>query len=298
MTGGPAREARWEMRRRVGVVAAFAFLAPGAFIVGACELLIHDVSLGADGGVVDAGPGPDAVAVAVDGGPCGPALSTGAVRAGVQMVLVASPLGSYCIDTLEVTVADFNAYLVDSGAYVDTPDGCAGTVVRPLVDNDPTHQTLPITNVGECNAWSYCRWAQKRLCGTIGDGGVATGARTQDTEWGFACVNGVANTAYPYGIAYDASVCNTEGAGAVPVGSLPGCHGTAPPFDRIYDLSGNAYEYVNDIGNSDFSVARPAGGSWQEGAGASCDFNMNGGGFWALNGTGQAGFRCCADRAP
>ncbi len=268
----------------------------GAGLAAGCALLvgIPDVSLGPDGGEAGSpSSGGD------DAGPCGRALADGAMRSGPDMVAVDAPLWRYCIDTTEVTVAQFNAYLLDSGTLVDPPARCASALLDGslaalrLVDNETRDQDLPVDQVGECYAWSYCRWASKRLCGRIGDGGpISASDPAETTEWGFACTNGKQNTAYPYGQEYDAAVCNTESSGPVPVASMPGCHGLTAPFDRIFDLSGNAWEYVNDLtlanGNAD-----PWGGAWSTHANASC------GPTGAFNGyvfdPGPSGFRCCAD---
>jgi formylglycine-generating enzyme required for sulfatase activity len=174
----------------------------------------------------------------------------------------------------------------------------------PLVDEDASDQDLPVGNLGECHAWSYCRWAGKRLCGTIADGGSIVGvARPQDTEWVYACVNGSLNLAYPYGEKYEPGACNMDDpdGGPVPVGSKTGCHGTAAPFDRIYDMVGNVQEFTNDLqGNG--SAVNARGGYW---ATSSMQTDMSGGGCLAgagLNGVifdfEQSGFRCCADPAP
>ena len=215
------------------------------------------------------------------------------------MVRVEAAPGSYCIDTTEVTVAHFNAYLLDSGTLVDPPQGCetalddGSLAALRLVDNQPADQDLPVDDVGECYAWSYCRWASKRPCGRVGDGGaVAASDPPESTEWGYACVNGRQNTAYPYGQEYDAGVCNTEGSGPVPVASKGGCHGIAAPFDRIFDMSGNAWEYVNDLTPTNTS-ADPWGGAWSSRRGATCTPSGAYNGY--VFNPEPSGFRCCAD---
>jgi sulfatase modifying factor 1 len=282
-----------------GVVGAL-----GGWQAAGCDLVvgIPDVSLApADAGDASLAPadsGDASIGLATgEAGAC--TLPDGGPRAGPAMVRLASPEGSYCIDATEVTVAQYNAYLLDSGTLVDAPAGCTaalaeGMLAAPLlVDNQAADQDLPVSPVGECYAWSYCRWASKRLCGKLGDGGTVTAADPAvSTEWGYACTNGKQNTAFPYGQTYDASVCNTESDGALPVGSKSGCHGLAPPFDRIFDLSGNAWEYVNDL-SAATSTADPWGGSWTSQGSAGCTPS---GGFngYVFN-PGGSGFRCCAD---
>ena len=282
-------------RLRAGAACATACTTLGLALLAACAGLVGIPSVTeTDGSSADA----------ADADGCGRTLADGAVRAGPLMVRIDSAMGSYCIDTTEVTVSQFNAYLIASGAMVDTPPECDAALPAPLVDQNSSDKDLPVGDLGECHAWSYCRWAGKRLCGTIADGGSIVGvAPPQDTEWVYACINGSLNLAYPYGQNYEAGVCNMDNpdGGPVPVGSKAGCHGTVPPFDRIYDMVGNVQEFTNDLqGNGSAVTAR--GGYWST---SSAQTNALGGGCLAgagFNGVifdfEQSGFRCCADPAP
>jgi len=216
------------------------------------------------------------------------------------MVLIEAGAHRYCIDTTEVTVSQFNAYVENSGAMIDTPPACDAALPTPLADQNPLDQQLPVGNLGECHAWSYCRWAGKRLCGALGDGGSVVGVTPQDTEWVYACINGAQNLAYPYGETYQAGVCNIDDpdGGPVPVMSKMGCHGKIPPFDRIYDMVGNVQEFMNDLEGNGSSVAG-WGGYWST---SSTETTQYGGGCLDQNGFNgviydftQSGFRCCAD---
>src|SRR5580692_670783 len=95
------------MRRlRVGsVVAVFTVAALAG--AGACANLDSLLSGGPanDGGGSE--PGLD------DSGPsCNPLLADGASRPGPPMVKIESKIGTYCIDTTEVTVNQFDVYLL------------------------------------------------------------------------------------------------------------------------------------------------------------------------------------------
>jgi sulfatase modifying factor 1 len=276
---------RWVGVSVIGAVLAGALAAGCAFLVGIPQ--------------VENAPG-EGGALTEDAGACGRIGAGGMARAGPDMVQIDSDLGSYCIDTTEVTVGQFNEYILDSGVMVDTPGECDAEVPTPFVDNDASDLDLPMGDLGECHAWSYCRWAGKRLCGAIGDGGSVIGVTLQDTEWGYACINGKLNLAYPYGKTYDPEACNTDNAdgGPVPVRSKTGCHGTTPPFDRIYDMVGNVEEFVDDLqGNG--SVVNALGGAWNtsgsrlEGYGGGCLYGdpFNG----VIFDFPTSGFRCCAD---
>jgi formylglycine-generating enzyme required for sulfatase activity len=272
--------------------------------VAGCALVvgIPDVTLTGDGGGPDS-PVPEEDAPDSAGGRgCGVA-ADGAPRAGPDMVRIDAPGGSYCIDTTEVTVAQFNAFLLDAGVFIDTPPECDGAAPLPLVDQIPADQDLPVGTLGSCHAWSYCRWAGKRLCGAIGDGGPTASwpQRPQDTEWVYACINGVNNYAYPYGEEHDAHACNTDApdGGRLPVKARPACHGVVPPFDQVYDMVGNLWEFVDDLPGSGGNIVAH-GGSWSTTGDAMAEFSGGcrfGISFQGAGGSklAESGFRCCAD---
>jgi formylglycine-generating enzyme required for sulfatase activity len=289
-------------RRRALAACLFSTVALCTYLVVACADLvgIPTVEEAPAGGGDDGPASSEAGAVSVDAAGCGRALADGALRAGPDMVRIDSPLGSYCIDTTEVTVAQYNQYLFDGGSLIGVPSICYSdeAAAPPPADSDPSAQDLPVAHLGECQAWSYCLWAHKRLCGAIGDGGSVVGiARPQDTEWVYACVNGVQNLNYPYGSTYQPGTCVIdEEGGPAPVKSRPGCRGTTPPFDAIYDMAGNVWEFQNDLyGNGDGVTA--LGGAWTSpstAVGCLEGNPFNGIRFYFL----QSGFRCCADPEP
>lgn len=230
---------------------------------------------------------PDVTLGDLENGPCA------ADRPGPEMVLVESPKGNFCIDTTEVTVADYNAYLIAGGEATETPAPCANAAPGPPVQNDPALQARGVGNVSICQAWSYCSWAKKRLCGRLGDGGSVRDLPVDEMEWVYACKNGVLNTKYPYGETFDPERCNTESGATADVGSKPECRGSAPPFDRIFDMSGNQQEVVNDMGGSSDDSIAAHGGSWDNGAESTCDAQGGFNGF--IFNFEMTGFRCCAN---
>lgn len=113
-----------------------------------------------------------------------------------------------------------------------------------------------------CDAFAYCAWAGKRLCGPVGAGGkgasvsatyeeaVAIGKSTQ-SEWFNACTQG-GTTKYPYGDAFVQGRCIDRtaiqaDAKAFDVTDLTdnACHGATPPYDEVYDLMGSVREWHN-----------------------------------------------------
>jgi formylglycine-generating enzyme required for sulfatase activity len=256
----------WQLARRF-VCAAIALSS------ASCELLIEDVTL-------DPGSGKGDCTVK---------------RPGPTMLRIDARAGSYCIDSTEVTVAQFNEYLVASSEQFEEPAFCSGSFALPVRVSDPSLFNRPATGVSPCHAWSYCRWAGKRLCGSIPDG-AAIGFEQDPatTEWVNACQNGASATRYPYGDVYEPGTCQTETEASADVASSPACHGTTPPYALLFDMSGNVAEYVNEF-SAQASIV--VGGSFRKDAAATTCLAR--GGYNAVATIEiDAGFRCCASYAP
>jgi hypothetical protein len=178
-----------------------------------------------------------------------------------------------------------------------------------LATNWPTPvdgmETLPVVGMALCHAWSYCIWAGKRLCSSIGgpDAGRATAGDDLTNEWIYACQNGTHAFQFSYGPTYVAGACNVpdpeagiEGGAAFAPGGFAACRGALDGgFAAIFDMSGNVSEYDDYSSSYDSSASstRSRGGSWQFPNGA-CSQTI---GFGSLSGFGDVGFRCCADVA-
>jgi hypothetical protein len=119
----------------------------------------------------DAGPG-DADATPFT--PTTPCPTTGGAMINV---------GTHCIDSTEVTNTAYEAFVAtipgDAGA-VDAstqPSFCSWNTDLNHIDTfydrtAPTYGQLPVNGVDWCDAYAFCRWAGKRLCGGR-DGGAA-----------------------------------------------------------------------------------------------------------------------------
>jgi formylglycine-generating enzyme required for sulfatase activity len=160
-----------------------------------------------------------------------------------QMVLART----FCIDAVEVTRAAYMAY-VAAGAPPAGIAACAWkTSYLPPSDWPPTtNLQRPVGYVDWCDAYAYCKWANKRLCGRIGGGSLAAGDRKDPSkdQWYAACSQGGARV-YPYGNVYVATACNgadRDAGGTVDVGSLAACEGG---HAGLFDMSGNAAEIVD-----------------------------------------------------
>ncbi len=241
--------------------------------------------------VVDAGPD------AADAGPCngkpGPAMvSTNGV----------------CIDSTEVTNQQYAEFLtaVGGGAPVSrpaectwdvdlTPDTSSGDCSSQRVDPG-LNPNLPVACIDWCDAYAYCKWAGKRICGNVDGGSLDFNAPTgPEGQWMKACTNNGTQT-YPYGNAYQLGACNTvdvDAGAVVAVGTLTACAGGR----GIYDLAGNLEEWSDSCDT-------------QGGGGANDHCHESGDAFgYASNGpakcaqddydnrnttSGGVGIRCCS----
>ncbi len=209
---------------------------------------------------------------------------------------------SYCIDHTEVTNAEYAQFLANVTTFDRTklPPICAshGPFVPLGDDGGPTFpdasglDDYAVGNVDVCEAYAFCAWAGKRLCGRIGGGPNPTTDSTNPTasQWFQACSLG-GNLFYPYGNVYDGGTCNTSDqptVGPVPVGSLGGCQGG---YAGLFDMSGNIEEIEDSCDDAGNCNAR--GGSYANNPGAAetrCDFVQT---LVFDEHHPDVGFRCC-----
>jgi formylglycine-generating enzyme required for sulfatase activity len=171
---------------------------------------------------------------------------------GPQLVRV----GAFCIDATEVTNGQYAVFWnerrqstsgqisVCSWNVSFTPDGGGGAAWP----SGPERDQRPVVNVDWCDAYAFCEWAGKRLCGRIGQGSLTRWGDTTDatvSQWTYACSSG-GRLAWPYGNAYNPAACNAErmaatAASLVDVASKPGCRTDS----GVYDLSGNVEEWTD-----------------------------------------------------
>jgi formylglycine-generating enzyme required for sulfatase activity len=251
-------------------------MAPGcALLVGYKELVFDAVEGGAAGdGAADSG---------TDGAPVTDALVDGSDGALVCPVGDAGPTmvpvnGAFCIDSTEVTFGQYTAFFVATSGIggSDVPGACEvdggyALTPAPTPNLDPN---LPIHTTTWCDAMLFCRWAQKRLCGSTNGGPVDYGTAPLSplSQWYLACSSS-GTLAYPYGQTFDATKCNgglsdggpigADGGGFVDVGSDPNCVGGVP---GLLDMSGNVSEWEDSCnGNtSPMDDCRVRGGSFAE----------------------------------
>ncbi|MBI5531186.1 MAG: SUMF1/EgtB/PvdO family nonheme iron enzyme [Deltaproteobacteria bacterium] len=184
----------------------------------------------------------DATTEAAPGGVCPTA-------PGPKMVWVPWPAGKgggYCIDSTEVTQAQYAAFVA---ANVDPSTQSAKCAWNTAFAPDPEcmqhllgtpSPNLPQTCVDWCDSDAFCRWAGKRLCGGSGD-------KENDfntSEWYNACSAG-GTRLRPYGDDLK-PYCNVRVSNGgqlvlLDVGSNPSCEGGSP---GILNMLGNALEWT------------------------------------------------------
>jgi len=244
---------------------------------------------------------------------------------GAKMVLIPWPDGSaYCIDEREAVYAEYKQFLEAKGDdFGGQPQECAWNNSFVPGWDDPAHEIPQCSSwyidtepdraancLDFCDAWAYCAWAGKRLCGVRGaDAGKVTmvGASeieeatpTLVSEWFNVCSQGGATT-YPYGDAYEPGRCidqtkiDTEGedsALAVRGAFENACRGTNSPYDAVYNMSGSVQQWLNICYTGGCASQ---GGRWHKET-LPCEHNF---GIASINSISTvAGVRCCADAVP
>jgi formylglycine-generating enzyme required for sulfatase activity len=227
-------------------------------------------------------------------------------KGGPSPVRVSRAAGDFCIDATEVTNGQYAEFLRAGGA-----SGAAATDSRCTWKSSntpgqswppaPGEESLPVVWVDWCDAFAFCAWAGKRLCGALGGGSLAPYDSTSATrsQWMYACTAGGTSQFAYGGDSYKPGVCDTQGVARVDAGSLVGCQGG---FPGIFDMSGNVEEWedtceaATDGGPSNDRCAW-RGGSYNDGSYPTnyrCDiagsYYMGARSVRSLD----IGFRCCS----
>jgi formylglycine-generating enzyme required for sulfatase activity len=162
---------------------------------------------------------------------------------------VAVQLDGYCIDSTEVSEAQYAEFLASGPSVSEQRADCTWNqyfepqpyyMDVPRGPYEPDRADYPVTEVDFCDARAYCEWAGKRLCGKRGGGAFPLDRPelASESEWFQACSGGGA-LAYPYGQDFDEGACAVR-SGQHPVGVQRTCEGG---FPGVFDLIGNVWEW-------------------------------------------------------
>jgi formylglycine-generating enzyme required for sulfatase activity len=223
---------------------------------------------------------------------------------GPEMVRVKDAFGAFCIDSTEVTQTQFNLFLADA-TRPKPPNVCAyrtsfGGAMRPA-------DSFPVVDVDWCEAWMFCAWAGKRLCGSRNGTVIKELVTANDPkidEWHAGCSHS-GTTKYPYGGSSSPTTCNTcdrtsscaSGGPLLPVASLPKCVGGYP---GLFDMAGNVGEWEDNCAVQgtmpEMDECPPRGyDSASTASGATCDLGTLPALRYRQNRSPRTGIRCCAN---
>ncbi len=188
--------------------------------------------------------------------------------------------GTYCIDSTEVTNSQYDAFLKTSPAVPNIPECAFKTDLTPGTSWPDPDLDEAVNFLDWCDAYAFCAWAGKRLCGDVGGGASPfASANTPDSQWHNACSAGGTQD-FPYGTDTVSGACSTS---LSDTREFPCCQGG---YSGIYDMTGYLREWVDAC-------------SGTAGKGDDCRVmgktNCQSGDAVKRNRrAGNIGFRCCA----
>lgn len=174
------------------------------------------------------------------------------------------PEKTFCIDRTEVRNDAYAVFVAAVGNNPQTDPPACDWNTKYASSADGGAPDLPVVSIDWCDAYAYCAFVGKHLCGNVSNGGAADSAArdSNSDQWYVACSNNNA-TKYPYGNVLTYPTCNAcdptncviggpadagyTVAQAAPVGSFPGCVASTstPGSSGPLDMSGNVWEWEN-----------------------------------------------------
>ncbi len=224
--------------------------------------------------------------------------ATSTADAGVAMVSIVLPDGgSFSIDSTEVTQSEYAKFLLSKAGDTtgQVPLCVSNTTYLPDKGWSPqTTPSRPVVGVDWCDARAYCAWAGKHLCRGISKVPLTLldSLNPSKSQWMYACTKGGLQS-FSYGATENSSACNVlhvDGGASADVATRSTCVGG---FPDLYDMVGNATEWV-DARDLDAGNVAIVGGSWgfpSTGPVACNAFTATPPNF----AFGDLSFRCCKD---
>lgn len=176
--------------------------------------------------------------------------------------MIRVPMG-YCIDSTEVTQAQYQAWLNTNPPTSGQITDCSwNTSYIPTNEFTPlVTPNVPVMYINWCDAYAYCAAVGKRLCGKIGGGSnaYADWNNASASQWYAACsMNGTRT--YPYGNVYNPNACNgsdSNHGAPIDVRNMSSCQS----YVGLFDMSGNVGEWEDSCeGHARWSYCRIRGG--------------------------------------
>ena len=182
-------------------------------------------------------------------------------------------VGAFCIDSTEVTVVAYHdlEQAANAGILPAQPAFCSWNTSYAQQLAPGSSDLSPAVYIDWCDAYAFCRFSGKRLCGAVAGGPTSTTqfASPSASQWDYACTSNGAN-AFVYGNTYQPKTCRGADFGdffdyPAEVRNAPGCRAPNAPFTGVYDLNGNAEEWEDACNASvdDLDRCRVRGGDRQ-----------------------------------
>lgn len=218
-------------------------------------------------------------------------------------------IGTWAIDATEVTNGQYAAFLAAKGADISgqASECLWNASYRPSLGWPPPIEQCnhPVVRVDWCDAYAYCKWAGKRLCGSPSGGSASfSGYATISTSQWYAACSRASGSKYLYGATYVAGACVDDaydGKSGIAttdvkrrVASAANCRGPAAPYNALFDMNGNVAEWEDSCADSEGTGddCRIRGGSYLEGW-DKCDCDEAQSKKRAQT-ADDVGFRCCS----
>jgi hypothetical protein len=221
---------------------------------------------------------------------------------GSLMVRVPAAEGPiYCVDSTEVTNQQYAAFLASMPMTDGQEPHCTWNMDFTPLDwmGADGIENKPVVGVDWCDAFAYCGFVGKRLCGKVGGGAAAFVVDPDEVneQWYRACSAGDRKRQFPYGATYQPMTCNdvdNTADAVLDVGSAVDCDGA---YCGLFDMVGNVAEWVDicDGTADETDLCYALGASFNdpaEGINTGCGYGVP-----PPRDTRDAaiGFRCCTE---